>query len=313
MPHISVVSPVYRAETLVPDLVERLEKVLVDLGTFEIVLVEDGSPDASWAAIEQVCEDSPHVVGIKLSRNFGQHHAIAAGLAHARGEHVIVMDCDLQDSPEEIPKLYAKAREGYEVVLARRLRRQDPWLKKATSLGFYRFLGWLTGSPHESAVANFGVYDRKVVAAINSLPEQMRFFPSMVRWVGFRSTTVDIAHAARPEGASAYNLRKRLGLAADICLAYSDKPLRLVITTGFTVSLVGFAFAAWTVYQAIRGEIAVLGYASLIVSVWILSGLLILIIGVVGLYVGKTFEGVKSRPTFLVDRIVRPASEALPN
>ena len=303
--NISVVSPVYGSATLVPQLVSRLESVLADLGTFEIVLVEDGSPDESWEKVVQACRKSPRVVGIKLSRNFGQHHAIAAGLAHARGERVVVMDCDLQDPPEEIPRLLGTAQEGYDVVLARRLQRRDSWLNRVTSKGFYRFLTWLTGAPQDPAIANFGVYHRKVVDAINSLPEQMRFFPTMVRWVGFRTTTVDIQHAARSEGRSAYNLRKRLSLAADICLAYSDKPLRLVIFTGFAVSSIGFGFAIFMILRALRGEIEVLGYASLIVSVWILSGLLIQIMGVVGLYVGKTFEGVKNRPTFLVDRIER--------
>jgi len=289
--------------------VARLEGVLHALGSFEIVLVEDGSPDESWAAIERASREFPDVVGIRLSRNFGQHHAIAAGLAHARGKWVVVMDCDLQDPPEEIPKLYEKAKEGYEVVLARRIRRQDSWLKRLTSRLFYRFLGWLTDAPQDPAVANFGIYHRKVVDAINSLPEPMRFFPTLVRWVGFRTTGVDISHAARPNGDSAYDIRKRLALAADICLAYSDKPLRLVISTGFAVSAVGFCFAAWTVVQALRGEIEVIGYASVIVSIWVLSGLLILIMGVIGLYVGKTFEGVKGRPTFLVDRVVGQSPE----
>lgn len=215
------------------------------------------------------------------------------------------MDCDLQDRPEEIPRLLEKAGEGYDVVLARRARRRDSWLKKAYSRLFYRFLGWLTGTRQDPAVANFGIYSHKVVAAVCSLPEQLRFFPSMVRWVGFRASNVEVAHDERPEGSSAYDLGRRLRLAANICLAFSDKPLRLVVSTGFTVSAIGFCFACWTVLQALRGKIEVLGYASLMVSIWVLSGLMMLIVGVVGLYVGKTFEGVKNRPTYLVDRIIR--------
>jgi dolichol-phosphate mannosyltransferase len=210
------------------------------------------------------------------------------------------MDCDLQDRPSEIPKLLAKAEEGFDIVLARRVIRRDGWCKRTGSRLFYGLLGWLTGMRQDSAIANFGVYSDKVVAAINNMPETIRYFPTMVRWVGFRAATVDVEHAGRQEGKSSYNLRKLLNLALDICLAYSDKPLRIVVGTGFVISLVGFCFAAYTAVLALEGKIAVLGYASLIVSLWILAGLIIVIVGVVGLYVGKAFEGIKGRPAFIV-------------
>ncbi len=305
MIHISVISPAYRCAASIRALHDRLSEVLPTISeSYEIVFVDDGSPENDWEIISELCETNPRVVGIKLSRNFGQHHAIAAGLSKSRGEWVVVMDCDLQDSPEEIPKMLEKAYEGHDIVLARRARRRDGWINRVTSRCFYRVLGWLTGTPQDPAIANFGVYHRKVVDAINSLPEQMRFFPTMVRWVGFRSCQLDIQHAARENGGSSYNFRKRLSLAGDICLAHSDKPLRLVVSTGFVVSGIGFVAAAFMLVQAVRGEIAVIGYASLIVSLWILSGLTILIIGVVGLYVGKVFEGVKGRPTFLIDEVL---------
>jgi polyisoprenyl-phosphate glycosyltransferase len=305
MAHISIVSPAYRCAKSIRELYTRLSSVLPGISEdYEIVFVDDGSPENDWEIIKEICVADPRVTGIKLSRNFGQHHAIAAGLSKATGEWVVVMDCDLQDSPDEIPRILAKAYEGHDIVLARRVRRRDSWIKRVTSKGFYRFLGWLTGTPQDPTVANFGVYHRKVVDAINSLPEQMRFFPTMVRWVGFRSSQLDIEHNAREAGGSSYDFRKRLALAGDICLAHSDKPLRMVISTGFLVSGIGFVFAAYMIVQAIRGKIEVIGYASLIVSLWILSGLTILIIGVVGLYVGKVFEGVKKRPTFLIDEVL---------
>lgn len=307
-PYLSIVSPVYMAEELVAPLVKRVSAAAEGIGRpFEIVLVEDGSPDGSWEAIRSACAKHPHVVGAKLSRNFGQHHAISAGLAIARGEWVVVMDCDLQDRPEEIKALLDKAHTGYDAVLARRAVRQDGPLKRLSSSVFYSILGWLTGVPQDPAIANFGVYHRKLVDAIVAMPESIRYFPTMVRWVGFRRTTVDVEHATRPSGRTSYGLRKLIHLALDICLAYSDKPLRLVVLTGMLVSFVGFGFAVYTILMALRGEIAVLGYASLIVSIWILSGLVILILGVVGLYVGKTFEGVKQRPAFIIDTILRDA------
>lgn len=304
--YISIVSPVYRAESLVIELVDQLREVLSGItSSYEIILVEDGGPDGSWSEIEKACERFPEVVGLKLSRNFGQHYAISAGLCHASGRWVVVMDCDLQDQPSEIPKLLAMTKDGYEVVLARRAIRQDTFIKRASSKVFYGVLGYLTGVKQDPAVANFGVYSDKVISAINAMPETIRYFPTMVRWVGFRSIAVDVAHSARAEGKTSYNFRKLLCLALDICLANSDKPLRLVVSTGFAVSIVGFAFAAYTLAQALRGQIAVLGYASLLVSIWVLSGLIIIIVGVVGLYVGKSFEGVKRRPAFIVAQQVR--------
>ena len=254
----------------------------------------------SWESICKTCSKFLEVRGVRLSRNFGQHYAISAGLSLARGNWVIVMDCDLQDRPVEIPRLLEKVAEGYDAVVARRTMRQDSFLKKLSSRLFYGTLGWLTGTAHDPAIANFGIYSAKVIATINSMPESIRYFPTMVRWVGFRTASLDVEHAARPEGKTSYNLRSLFNLALDICLAYSDKPLRMAVGTGFVVSSIGFVFAGFTALQAFRGKIQVLGYASLIVSLWVLSGLMIFIMGVVGLYVGKCFEGVKRRPVFII-------------
>ena len=298
---ISIVSPVYKAESLISNLVIQIRHAIKPLNeNFEILLIEDGSPDKSWEQIEKLCLQFPEIRGIRLSRNFGQHHAISAGLTLARGEWIVVMDCDLQDKPSEIPKLVKKAREGYDVVLARRVLRQDGFFKKLSSSIFYFVLSWLTGMKHDPTIANFGIYSRKVIDAINSMPESIRYFPTMVRWVGFQTTCISVEHAKREEGKTSYNFKRLLNLALDICLAYSDKPLRLVVGTGFSISILGFIFAAITIMQALRGEILVLGYASLIVSLWLLFGLVIFIIGVVGLYVGKCFEGTKRRPSFVV-------------
>lgn len=298
---ISIVSPVYKAESLISNLVIQIRHAIKPLNeNFEILLIEDGSPDKSWEQIEKLCLQFPEIRGIQLSRNFGQHHAISAGLSLARGAWIVVMDCDLQDQPSEIPKLLKKAREGYDVVLARRVLRQDGFFKKLSSIIFYHVLSWLTGMKHDPTIANFGIYSRKVIDAINSMPESIRYFPTMVRWVGFQTTSVSVEHAKRKKGETSYNFKRLLNLALDICLAYSDKPLRLVVGTGFIISFLGFIFAAITIMQALRGEILVLGYASLIVSTWLLSGLVIFIIGVVGLYVGKCFEGIKRRPSFII-------------
>ena len=199
--HISIVSPVYKAENIICELVQRLETVLFGMGLpFEIILIEDGSPDNSWQKISEICVQKPFVKGISLSRNFGQHYAITAGLDAAQGEWVVVMDCDLQDQPEEIPNLYKKAQEGYDIVCARRTDRKDSFLKKAFSRAFWNTLSYLTGNKIDHTVANFGIYHKNVVGAIGTLRESIRFFPSMVTWVGFKKTSINVEHAERFSG-----------------------------------------------------------------------------------------------------------------
>ncbi|MEM7550844.1 MAG: glycosyltransferase family 2 protein [Bacteroidota bacterium] len=305
-PKISVVSPVYRAENIIEELVKRiiiqLSKITVD---FEIVLVEDGSPDESWKKIKKETSKDDRVKGIKLSRNFGQHYAISAGLELSSGEWVVVMDCDLQDLPEEINNLYSKAlSDGVDSVVASRITRNDSFLKKFVSFAFYKTLSWLTGVDYDHTVANFGIYKRSVVNSVVSMGDSIRYFPSMIKWVGFKSTTLEVSHSARPEGKSSYNLKKLLNLALDIILSYSDRPIRLVIKLGLIISILSIASAIFTFFQAIYGQIEVPGYASLIISIWFFSGVIVIIIGIIGLYVSKTFQAAKRRPNYITaDRI----------
>ncbi len=300
-PLISIVTPVYGAEKIVDKLIDINIKVLSEITPdFEIVLVDDRGPDKSWDRIKARSLTDPRVRGIRLSRNFGQHYAITAGLDHALGEWIVVMDCDLQDRPEEIPALYRRALEGYDVVLARRDVRHDGFLKVILSRLFHRTLTFLTGSPLDRRVANFGIYNRKVISAIGLMRERIRFFPTMVKWVGFESTSIPVKHAERDSGSTSYNLKRLINLALDIILAYSDKPIRLAIKLGFIMSFLAFIFAVITVYRALTNDFSVLGYGSTIASIWFLSGLIISLIGIVGLYVGKTFEGVKQRPIYIV-------------
>lgn len=298
---LSIISPVYRAENTLDQLVSRIQACIPE-GEFEIILVDDASPDNSWHKIEQLAEVHSEIRGIKLSRNFGQHYAITAGLDAAKGDWVVVMDCDLQDRPEEIPNLLAKAQEGFDVVLARRLDRQDNFFKRLSSKIFYKTLAWLTGSEQDETIGNFGLYHKKVIAEIIKMRESIRYFPTMVKWVGFKQTTMDVVHAGREEGNSNYNFKRLFNLALDIMLAYSDKPIRLVVKVGMLVALSGFVFAIYNLYKYLSGEIIVAGYASLIISIWVLTGILLVTLGMVGLYVGKTFEGVKNRPIYIIEK-----------
>ena len=212
------------------------------------------------------------------------------------------MDCDFQDAPSEIPNLYNKTKEGFDVVLARRINRKDGFVKKLFSKLFWKTLGWLTGTNIDHTVANFGIYNKKVIQAVCSLRESIRFFPSMILWVGFSKTTLDVKHQERQTGTSGYNFSRMFKLALDVMLAYSDKPIRLVIKMGFFISLFTLLIGLYYLYLNITHQILVPGYTSLIISIWFLSGLIILILGILGLYIGKTFEGVKNRPIYIIEK-----------
>lgn len=300
---LSIVSPVYKAEKIIPLLVERIENTVEKITTdYEIILVEDGGPDHSWSVIESLAQNKPKIKAIKLSRNFGQHPAIMAGLSQAKGEWMVVMDCDLQDQPEEIEKLYAKALEGYDIVLAKRKNRQDGFLKKMTSLFFSKVYGYFTDTEYDNEVANFGIYNRKVIQSILEIPDAIKFFPLFVKFVGYKSTAIQVEHAERAEGNTSYSFAKLLSLAFNTIISFSNKPLKLFVKFGLTISILSFMVGMYNVYLAMTNQIEVLGYSSIIVSIWFLSGVLITTIGVTGIYVGKIFDQTKNRPTYIIDK-----------
>ncbi len=295
----------YRAEKIVPHLVERIEASIRNITSdYEIILVEDAGPDNSWKVIEKIAETNPKVIGIKLSRNFGQHYAITAGLDYASGDWVVVMDCDLQDQPEEIEKLYRKAQEGFPVVLARRHQRKDKWFKRLSSRIFYKTLSYLTGSNFDFTVASFGIYQRKVIDSFCQMRENIRVFPILINWLGYKSAKVNVNHTHREAGESSYSFKQLLKLGIDIILAFSDKPLRLVTQFGVILSVLTFFYAAIIFVQYLFGYITVSGYASVIILLSFFSGIIITILGIIGLYVGKIFEGVKGRPLYVVEKIM---------
>jgi len=304
-PHISVVSPVYRAEKIVAELVQQLHENLQKItDDYEIVLVNDASPDKSWLAITAECEKDKRVKGINLSRNFGQHYAITAGLNFTKGEWIVVMDCDLQDRPDEIPNLYRKAQEGYDSVFAQRVERQDAFLKRLFSKAFYSFFSYLTDTKQDPTVANFGIYNRKVIEAVLMMKDYIRFFPTMVQWVGFRKYYLPVQHSDRYEGKTSYNFRSLMRLAINNIVAFSDKPLRLTVKIGFVISILSFLLAIYNIAANLMGIIQVEGFTTTIFSIWFVGGLMLSLLGVVGLYVGKTFENVKQRPTYIIKNII---------
>lgn len=300
-PHISIVSPVYRGETMVSELVRRnVESVSTITDDYEIILVNDASPDNSWDEIVKQCAANPKVKGINLSRNFGQHYAITAGLHYAQGDWVVVMDCDLQDRPEEIPNLYYKALEGYDIVYARRAVRKDGFMKRQSSLWFHRVFKWLSGLKSDSTIANFGIYKHCVIDEFNIMPEKARSFPSLVQYLGFKETAIDVQHAARAVGKSSYSLHKLLKLSFDVIVSNSNKPLRLAVGLGFGMAAVSFLLALYNVLARWIGIIRVPGYTTTVFSIWFVGGLLLFVMGILGLYIGKIFDQVKGRQLFIV-------------
>lgn len=299
---ISIISPVYRAEKILDKLVNQIRDTLHEIGvTFEIILVDDRSPDNSWEVMKQLSTKFPEVKSIRLSRNFGQHPTIMAGLSLAKGEWIVVMDCDLQDQPKEISKLYNKALEGFDIVLATRIQRQDGFFKKLFSKLFYKVFNYFSGIDVNSEVANFGIYNRKVICSVLQIEDYIKFFPLFIKWVGYRATTVSVEHREREFGSSSYNFVKLFSLAFNTIISFSDKPLKIFTIIGFLISFVSLLFGFYFFVEALTGKIKEPGFSSLIISIWLLSGIIISTVGIVGLYLGKTFNQTKNRPVFIID------------
>ncbi len=298
---LSIVSPIYKGEFMLDELVNRIEKSMGKITSdYEIILVNDHSPDRSWDRITAICRANKKVKGINLSRNFGQHYAITAGLSVSSGEWIVVLDCDLQDQPEEIPALYNKAIEGFDVVLAQRINRQDTFFKRLSSTLFHRVFAYLTDSFQDKTVANFGIYRRNVINAVLSMGDAVRSFPNEVSWVGFKQTKIPVIHAVRAEGKSSYNLRRLISFAVDNMLSFSNKPLRLMVEFGFYITLFAFLIALYYLFKYLTGNIVVTGFATVVISLWLIGGIMMMLLGMVGIYIGKTFDQVKGRPSFII-------------
>ena len=299
--HISVVIPLYRCSKSLLLLTDRLNKVLSGITSeFEIIYVNDASPENDWEIVKELSERDKRIKGITFSRNFGQHYAITAGLTFASGDWIIVMDGDLQDKPEEIPSLYAKAREGNFVVFARREMRMDSFLKRTTSKIFYRVFDYFTGNTSDNRISNFGIYSKVVIESYNNITERYRLFPLVIKWLGYKTAYVNVEHAQRLYGKSSYNYRKLINLAIDIIIAQSNKPLRLSIKFGFLMSLFSLFYLIYLTVRYFYFDVP-LGWTSIMVSIFFIGGLLFANLGLLGLYLGKIFDETKRRPLYIIE------------
>ena len=286
---------------MLEELVARISKAVAPLtSVYEIILVNDCSPDASWDVIKTICARDTKVKGINLAHNFGQPYAITAGLSYAQGDYIAVIDCDLQNKPEDLPALFMKAMEGYDIVSARRVHRDDTFLKRMSSTVFHRVYDFLSGFSTDKAIAEFGVYSKRIVKVYCSIPEYSRSFVELIHTLGFRKTGIDVLHDHRLEGKSSYNLSRLLRLSFNAIISNSNRPLQLAITIGFVMSLFSFLMAVYNIFAKFAGWNEVVGYTTTVFSIWFVGGLLLFMMGILGLYIGKIFDQVKGRPVFIV-------------
>lgn len=299
---ISVVIPVYGCRAAIPELHRRLCESLEKISkAFEIILVDDYCPQNSWEEIQKVCEKDKRVIGIHMARNFGQIRAITAGLDKSRGDWVVVMDCDLQDRPETIPELYQKAQEGYDVVFARREGRKDSAITKFLSKCFYKVYDYFTDGTFDSSICNFSISKRKVIDYYCRMREQNRAYTMFIRWLGFKQTAIDMPADERFEGKSSYNLKRKLKMAFEIITSQSNKPLLFSVKLGFVSAFLALIYIIYLVFrEIILGDVLV-GWTSIVASIYLMGGIILCAIGVVGIYVGNIFNEAKNRPLYVID------------
>lgn len=299
---ISIVIPIFNEAETLPMLWPRLSTVLSQINqSFEVIFVDDGSTDDSNAVLQGLASQSPIIKILQLSRNFGHQSAISAGLEHCTGEAVIILDGDLQDPPELIPKLLEQWQKGYAVVYAvRSSRAGETWFKKLSAKLYYKLLNQLAGVKMPADAGDFRLLDKKVIVEINKLPENHRYIRGLSHWVGFNSIGVPYERETRLKGATKYPLHKMFRLAWDGITAFSYLPLRLATYLGFLAAGGSVLYALYALWEKFARGNVVQGWTSLILVVLFLGGIQLIILGIIGEYLGRLFEETKHRPRYIV-------------
>jgi polyisoprenyl-phosphate glycosyltransferase len=303
---LSIAVPIYNEESTIPELLQRTRAVLdgISGGPHELLFVDDGSSDRTLQLLERAAQDDPRVFVIALSRNFGHQAALSAALDHAIGNAVVLMDGDLQDAPEDIPVLVERYREGYDVVYATRVTRQENWLIRLNYFLFYRLQAMLSDTRLPLDSGDFGLMSRRVVDQIRHMPERQRYLRGLRSWVGFRQIAVPLNRAERHSGKSKYSFLRLLKLASDGIFAFSVVPLRAATLIGAVAVAASVLFALYSVYAKFVMNRAPQGFTALVFMVTFLSGVLLFFLGVIGEYVGRVYEEIKARPLYVIDRTV---------
>jgi len=299
---ISVVVPVYNEEEVIYESYTRLKGVMERLDEpYEVIFVNDGSRDATPAIIRGICENDPTIRLIDFARNFGHQTAITAGMDYASGDAVVVIDADLQDPPEVIPEMIAKWREGFDVVYGQRAQRKGETLfKRFTSAAFYRLLQKLTDVDIPVDTGDFRLIDRKVCDALKRVKERNRYVRGIISWLGFRQTGVEFVREKRFAGETKYPLKKMLRFAFDAITSFSYKPLKLATYIGSTVSLGGFAYLLVVIYLKLFTATTITGWASMMAVTLFFNGVVLMMLGIIGEYIGRIYDEAKGRPLYVV-------------
>jgi polyisoprenyl-phosphate glycosyltransferase len=307
----SFVIPVFNERETLPELHQRLSQVIDGLdGEAELLFVDDCSHDGSYELLAELGRQDGRIRVLRFARNFGHQVAITAGLDHAAGDAVIVMDADLQDPPEVVPDLVARWQEGYEVVYAVRARRSgESWFKRKTAAWFYRVLRWIAHVEMPLDAGDFRLVDRRAVDAFRSMRERGRYVRGMFSWVGFRQIGVPYDRAERYAGEPKYSYRKSLTLAIDGLVSFSNAPLRVALVAGFVFSSLAFLVGVFAIVAKLAGAFVVPGWASILVVISFLGGIQLTLMGMLGLYVGRIYEEVKARPIYILREDDVPVTE----
>ncbi len=310
LPTVSLVIPVLDEEDTLPELHRRVEAALEGI-PHELVFVDDGSSDRSVAIVEELAARQEGVVLVQLSRNFGMEIAMSAGLDHARGDHVVLMHADLQDPPELIPEMLEKARAGADVVYARRIGRDESWLKRALATGFYTLMERLARTPYQGQAGDFRLMSRRVVETLRQMPERRRFLRGMVAWVGFEQVPIEYRRAGRASGRGA-SYHALLRLAVEALASFSDVPLAIAGYLGIVTAMLASAAAAVIVVLAVAGVVTASLGVWILVSVLFLGGVQLISVGILGRYVARMHEQTLQRPLYLVNRVIASPLDAAP-
>ncbi len=300
--HLTVLCPCFRDEDNLEELHRRVTAVCRELDvSYELLLVDDGSPDATWAKIRRIASQDSHVAGIRLSRNFGHQLAVTAGLAKARGERVLIIDSDLQDPPELLPQMMKLMDQGADNVYGKRIRRKGvPLWKKVAYKSYYRLLTFLAGCDIPEDTGDFRLISRRIVDAVNAMPEQHRFLRGMISWSGHQQIALPYERDARFAGESGYTLTKLFHFAIDGITSFSIKPLRIATLLGIVTGILTLLFAGYVALATILYGQPVAGWSSLMVAILFVGSLQLFVLGIIGEYLGRLFLESKGRPLFLI-------------
>lgn len=301
----SIITPCYNEEEVIEETHKRLRQVMDRTGEpYELVYVNDGSRDRTVEIVKRLLQEDKHVRLINFSRNFGHQIAITAGMDHARGQAIVVIDADLQDPPEVILDMIAKWKEGYDVVYGVRLKRKgETYFKKVTAMMFYRLLRSMTNVEIPVDTGDFRLIDRKVADVLKGLKEKNRFVRGLVSWVGFRQTSVEYVRDERWAGETKYPLKKMLRFAMDGITSFSYKPLKLATYIGFTLSAASFLYLLIIVLQKLFTDSTTAGWTSIVAINLFFNGIILILLGVIGEYIGRIYDESKDRPLYIIQEV----------